>query len=59
MKKLFLICMVFWIGCITIPQSIHQIQLEENRVKTSPNLSKVKIGLDVLLDTLVTVFIVL
>ncbi|MBT5995885.1 MAG: DUF1343 domain-containing protein [Candidatus Marinimicrobia bacterium] len=50
MKKLFLICMVFWIGCITISQSIHQIQLEEKRVKTSPNLSKVKIGLDVLLD---------
>ncbi|MBC8346436.1 MAG: DUF1343 domain-containing protein [Candidatus Marinimicrobia bacterium] len=39
--------LLFLIGCTTIPKSIHP---DENKSLASPNLSKVKVGLDILLN---------
>jgi len=50
MKKYSLLIVLIMIGCGQNPRSIHQVQLEEEKKDMPINLSKVKVGLDVLLS---------
>ena len=50
MKNPFFLITVFIVGCIQQPKTIHQLESEKNRNTPVVNISKVRLGLDLLLD---------
>ena len=50
MKNPFFLITVFIVGCIQQPKTIHQLESEKNRNTPVVNISKVRLGLDLLFD---------